>query len=86
MKIELGDVARDSITGFEGVVVARHEYQYGCVRFSVQPKALHDGKPVDAQVFDEPQLVLVASSRHQEYAAAAGPRPDPPLRATPSRR
>jgi hypothetical protein len=59
-RISLGDRVVDKITGFSGIVVSRTEWLYGCVRLSVQPEKLRlEGKPVDAQVFDEPQLELV---------------------------
>jgi hypothetical protein len=91
MRIELGDVARDSITGFEGVVFARVEYLFGCVRFSLQPQALHDGKPIESQTFDEPQLVWVRRPRTAAVAPGGpeptgGPRPEPAQRQTPPRR
>ncbi len=53
--IELGSKAVDSITGFAGIVVAKHEYLHGCVRFSVESTVLKDGKPL-LQTFDEQRL------------------------------
>jgi hypothetical protein len=60
--IDLGDRVKDSITGFQGIVVIVSEYLQGCRRIVVQPEALHEGKPVEPQYFDEPQLVLVKKS------------------------
>lgn len=57
MAVKLGSVVTDSITGFSGVAMSRTEFIHGCARVYVQPKALHDGKPVEAQYFDELQLV-----------------------------
>jgi hypothetical protein len=58
--IELGSRVRDRITGFSGIVISRHEYLAGCVRWGVQPEALDkDGKMLDDKVFDEPQLELL---------------------------
>jgi len=95
MRIKLGDVARDSITGFEGVVIARTEWLFGCVRYSLQPQALHDGKPIESQTFDEEQLVWVRSTHEPESsrgdripepaAATGGPRPEPAQRKVPTR-
>lgn len=89
--IPLGAVAKDKITGFEGVVVARTEWLNGCARLCIQPQALHEGKPVEDHTFDENQLVEVhphfMKDRPEEpealdEATAArslpgGPRPDP---------
>ena len=59
MTIELGDKVRDRMTGFAGIAVGIHHWLYGCTRISVQPEKLKDGKPVDPQVFDEPQLEVL---------------------------
>lgn len=59
MEINLGDRVRDKITGFQGVVVVISSYLHGCRRLGIQPEELRDGKPGEAQFFDEPQLELV---------------------------
>lgn len=59
MAIDLGDVARDKITGFTGVVVCRSKWLHGCERLVLQPRELKDGKPIESAAFDEPQLELV---------------------------
>jgi hypothetical protein len=75
--IKIGDLARDSVTGFEGVVVAAHEYLHGCKRFSIQPQQLHDGKPIEPQTFDEPQMILVEARRFKGMRSVGGPRQEP---------
>ena len=80
--IPLGAVAQDTISGFEGVVVARTEWLYGCVRLVLQPQELHEGQPVEAQTFDEPQLIQmtgdpVAVKEKKKKVRPGGPRPDP---------
>ncbi len=56
--IKLGSRVRDTITKFEGVVIARTDWLNGCRRFGVQSEKLDkEGIPTDAQWFDEPQLV-----------------------------
>lgn len=69
--IPLGAVAQDTISGFEGVVVCRSEWLYGCVRLTVQPREMHDGKPVDTQTFDEPQLINVTPDAEADAEAEA---------------
>jgi hypothetical protein len=77
-QIRLGDVARDGISGFEGVVVARTEWLHNCVRLTIQPQTLHDGKPIDAFSFDEPQCLLVKETgAYTSEARTGGPRPEP---------
>lgn len=58
MTIILGKKYRDVVTGFAGIAVSRHEYLNGCVRISLQPSELQDGKPIDSVSFDLEQLVL----------------------------
>lgn len=52
----LGNQARDRITGFAGTVVAITEWLNGCRRITIQPNALHDGKPIDSYTFDAEQM------------------------------
>ncbi len=59
-KIELGDVAKDKITGLKGVIVAITEWLYACRRITIQPQNLgKDGQPLDTYTCDEPQVELV---------------------------
>lgn len=66
--IPLGAVAQDTITGFEGVVVCRSEWLYGCVRLMLQPQEMHEGQPLEAQTFDEPQLFMCTTPVEDEEA------------------
>lgn len=75
--IELGDIARDTITGFQGVVIADTKWIHGCRRLAIQPKELKDGKPMDHVSFDEPQLVLVEPHVARTTTGTGGPRPEP---------
>lgn len=61
LQILCGDVVRDRITGFRGVVVARTEWLNGCVRVTVQPQELREGKPVESQGFDVEQVEVVGA-------------------------
>ena len=82
-KIELGDKVRDPISGFEGIAIGRTEWLYGCSRVGVKPMQVNsDGKTVEPEWFDEPQLVLVSAGAHRPAAIAVqaspgGPRRDP---------
>lgn len=60
MKIDLGDLVRDRVTGFEGVVVAITFWLNGCVRITIQPCQLTEkGTHPDSVTFDEHQIELV---------------------------
>ena len=57
--IKCGSKVKDKITGFTGIVVARTEWLYGCMRLLVQPTKLEKGKVQDTVQFDEDQLELL---------------------------
>jgi len=59
MNIELGMRVKDKITGFKGVAVYKADYIHGCSRFGVQPQELKDCKPIEDQIFDEPQIDIL---------------------------
>ena len=54
--ITLGNKVKDSITGFEGIAIARIEYLNGCVSFEVRPLELKDGLLQDTEWIDDQQL------------------------------
>lgn len=57
-KFRLGALLQDKITLFEGIATSRIEYINGCIQYSVKPNTLDkDGKPQDAQWFDQGQLI-----------------------------
>lgn len=78
-KVNLGDQAKDKVTGFEGVVVAVTTWLNGCQRFTVQPQKLDkDGKIRESQCFDDHQLevtkrnvVTPHPTTEQQQAASA---------------
>lgn len=71
--IKLGDNVKDTITGYTGVVVARTEWLYGCVRFGVQSKELKDGKPMDVYWLDEAQTVKLLPDEALKVTSIGGP-------------
>lgn len=75
--IHLGDTVRDTITGFEGVVIADTTWLNGCRRLMLQPPTLHDGKPIEAVSFDVEQLVLVKAKDAPAAKPHGGPHPEP---------
>lgn len=67
--LQMGDKAKDTVTGFQGIVVAKTTWLNGCTRVGLQSDVLKDGLPTEPQWFDEPQLILVEAQKVQ-----AGPR------------
>lgn len=94
--IPLGAVAQDTISGFEGVVVCRSQWLHGCVRLTLQPQKMHEGQPVEAHTFDEPQLFMSTTpvedeptedteEDRAEPVRPGGPTPDPTRHDDPGR-
>jgi len=73
---DFGAEVKDKITGFKGIVVARTEWLYGCVRIAVRSTTLKEGKPIADQWFDVDELELVKKPRRKSStkAATGGPR------------
>lgn len=72
-KFDVGDMLKDTITGFQGVAVARTQWLNGCMRYQLQPtKLAKDGKLQDEAVFDEHQLSLVKAAAVPNAATGKG--------------
>ena len=61
--IRLGDEVKDTVSGFQGIAVARYEFMHGCTRISVQPPVSKEKKLPDTATFDEPQLEVVKAGK-----------------------
>lgn len=85
--VQLGDKCRDTVTGFEGICVARTEWLNGCWRMTLQSDKLDkEGKPQDGMTFDEPQLqVIKAAVVSTGPRDTGGPAPNPKRPAGPKR-
>lgn len=87
---KLGSVVRDTHTGFKGKAVGRTMYLYNSSRLHVEPQALHEGKPIDMQSFEETRLELVEEMEPKvsptSAAKTGGPQSDPKPVSIPSRR
>jgi len=69
-EVKLGSKVKDKITGLTGIAVARTCWLHGCVRVTIQPQELKDGKPLDNYTVDEPQCEVI----EEEKKPAAAPR------------
>jgi len=61
--IKLGDKVKDKITGYTGIVIGISKFLQGCRRIGVQAQKLHEGTPISAVWFDEPQLEVVKTKK-----------------------
>ncbi len=76
--IELGDTAKDTITGYEGVVIAKTLWLNGCIRLAIQPEGLtKEGKIHAIETFDAEQMKLVKAAKPRATAPKGGPKPAP---------
>jgi len=55
--ISLGQMVRDTITGFTGVATVKVERWYGSTYYVVESKELCEGRPIEA-TFEEKRLEL----------------------------
>jgi len=80
--VQLGNKVKDSLTGFQGVAIAKTVWSSGAVTISVEPTKLQEnGQPIDSQAFDVYRLEIVSEpaipvSRESE-ATTGGPQNDP---------
>lgn len=56
--IELGQEAKDKITGFKGILTSRHQYITGCDQYGLTPKADKKGELGDNLQFDEGRIEI----------------------------
>jgi len=75
--INLGSRVKDVITGFKGIATAHVKFLHGCSRIQITPEKLgKNGSTIDAQYFDEPQVIVLNDSDHKAKPTH-GPMADP---------
>ena len=55
----LGKIAKDKITGFEGIVTSKHIYLTGCAQYGLQKAVDKEGNIPEVKFFDEGRLEIV---------------------------
>ena len=78
---ELGEVLKDKVTGFKGVVMGRTEYFTDCTHYGLQSQELKDGKPLGWEWFDETRLERVKGAKKitkEHRKPTSGPFPNAP--------
>jgi hypothetical protein len=81
--IDVGDLARDRVSGFEGIVTGRSVFLNGCARILITPRGLNDkGEPKEAHWFDDLQCERVQTNAYSlgPDRKTGGPQNDPPAR------
>lgn len=54
----LGKMARDKITDFEGIIVGKANYLFGCAQYGLTPKC-KDGKSGETEWYDEGRIEII---------------------------
>lgn len=55
----IGCIGKDTITGFEGMVIALVNHLYGCHHYHLQPVELVDGKLAETEGFDVQRIKYI---------------------------
>ena len=71
--LKLGDKARDTISGFTGIIVAITDWLNGCRRITIAPQELKDGKRIDSDTFDCEQIERVEIAAPKVTKPTGGP-------------
>ncbi len=78
--LPLGRRAKDTISGFEGIIESRTEWLNGCFRVGLAPDHLDkDGKMLDSRAFDAEQIHVFPEQVVKEKPVEArtnGPTPN----------
>lgn len=78
--LPLGRLARDTVSGFQGIIESRTEWLNGCFRVALAPDHLDkDGKMLDSRAFDAEQIKVFPEQVVEEKPPAMrtdGPMPD----------
>lgn len=80
-KVKLGVKARDKITGFTGIVIAKSKWLTGCDQFALKPPVEKDGKMQEAHWFDKGAVEYVDAGINKEEVKdkkPGGPQIDAP--------
>lgn len=77
--VQLGDKVKDPISNFIGIAVSRHSYLQGCDRISVQPAISKEGKYLESQTFDEPQLLILQKQKVKKQEIITAKKPGGPM-------
>ncbi|MBX4152415.1 hypothetical protein [Paenibacillus lautus] len=62
-KYPMKAVAKDEVSGFEGIIIARNAHLFGCAQYGLAPQELaSDGSPKKTEYFDESRIQILDDS------------------------
>jgi hypothetical protein len=59
MEIKFGNMAKDKVTGFEGIVTGQCIYMYGCNQFLLTPLVKEDNTKQEGYWVDEGRVIVI---------------------------
>ena len=68
----LGKKAKDKVTGFEGIVISKITYLFGCAQYGIAPE-VRDGKIGDTNYFDDGRIEITGAGITPEEVQAEKP-------------
>ncbi|MCM3109930.1 hypothetical protein [Lederbergia lenta] len=62
-KYPMNVIAKDTVSGFQGLVIARNAHLFGCAQYGLAPQELSaDGSPRNTEYFDEARIEVLDSA------------------------
>jgi hypothetical protein len=59
-KYPMNAIAKDTVSGFKGVIIARNAHLFGCAQYGLAPQELSsDGSPRQTEFFDEARIEII---------------------------
>ncbi len=78
--LPLGSKAKDTVTGFKGLLIGRTVWVSGDVNYTIEPTELHQGQPIKAHSFDANRIEIIERKAPpvspQHSATSGGPQRD----------
>ena len=71
--LKLGQEAKDKITGFKGILTARHQYITGCDQYAISPGLNGEGKLGDIYQFDEGRIEILGPGINEKEVQTKPP-------------
>ena len=63
-KYPMNVTAKDSISGFQGIIITRGAHLFGCAQYGLAPQELgSDGSPKKTEYFDESRIEILDSTK-----------------------
>ena len=74
----LGKKGKDKITGFEGIIVGKISYLFGCDQYGIAPQTFNkeSGKRADTEWFDEGRIEITGEGVKPEEVRVDKPGAD----------